>query len=144
MNMKSIFLTCGILLLTALLQGAPISEYVIYYENSVPPSVKTAAADLQKYIRKSTGVELEIVHSPVAGMIALGDNPSLRKIGIDPDSFAYEEFIIRTVGKDLFIAGRDLKNGRTDTASWLQFRHNVRCLRVSGTGHGGTLADSAG
>lgn len=109
MNIK-LFLTCGILLLTALLEGVPISEYVIYYENSVPASVKTAAKDLQKYIRKSTGIELKIVHSPVHGMIALGDNPSLRKIGIDPDSFAYEEFIIRTVGKDLFIAGRDLKN----------------------------------
>lgn len=110
MNLKLTVLVFGILLFPGLLRGEAISDYVIYYEQSVPPSVKTAAVYLQKYIQKSTGVELKIVHASAPVMISLGDNPALRKIGIDPNQFSYEEFIIRTSGKNLFIAGRDLKD----------------------------------
>ncbi len=52
------------------------TDYVIYYADQAPASVRMAAAELRSYIEKSTGVRLDIVNEPGNPMICLGDNLS--------------------------------------------------------------------
>ncbi len=93
--------------------GPAIREYIIYHEKNVPPSVELAARELRDYLWKASGCRLEIRNIPHEPMIALGDNPLLRKAGIDPEHLAYEEFIIRNHGGTVWIAGRDLQNDKS-------------------------------
>ncbi|MBO4631948.1 MAG: hypothetical protein J5858_08505, partial [Lentisphaeria bacterium] len=102
-----------IALLSVLLQaGTRISDCVIYLPKGSPDSVETAAEELLYHIKLATGVELPVVNTPRSPMIALGDSPAARKAGIDVSKEPYETHIIRTVGKDLYIAGRDLPKDR--------------------------------
>lgn len=85
-----------------------IADCVIYLPKNSPDSVETAAEELLNHIKMTTGMELPVVNTPRSPMIALGDSPSARKAGIDISKEPYETHIIRTVGKDLYIVGRDL------------------------------------
>lgn len=106
------FLLCSLLSLRA---GIQLKDCAIYVDPSAPPSVKMASAELQKYLKLATGAELSIVNKPQTPMIALGDNPAARKAGIEAEKLAYEEYIIRTVDGNLYVAGRDVPNdGKTE------------------------------
>lgn len=91
-------------------QGA--SAYIIYHATSAPASVKQAATELQRVLRLSTGATLPIRTEPAAPMICLGDNPSALAAGIAGEALPYEHFLIRTIGDNLYIAGRDTPDGQ--------------------------------
>ncbi len=114
--MKKILTTIIIVALASLSLNADVKlgKCTIYVNDGAPESVKTAAAELKKYIALATGNELAITNRPSPEMIALGDSPELRAAGLDPDEFAYEEFRILVKGGIIYIAGRDLPNdGKT-------------------------------
>lgn len=96
------------LLCLQLISGPKISSYTIYCDQDAPESVQTAAKDLQKYIKRSTGCRLAIKRTPSDPMIAVGDNPVIRKNGIDPENMKYEEFMIRSFGDNIFLVGKDI------------------------------------
>lgn len=94
----------------ALQAGIGIKDCSIYVANGNPPSVKLAAQELQKHVELCTGIRLPITAKPAKPMIALGSSPEAKAAGVDASKLEQETHIIRTVGDNLFIAGRDLPN----------------------------------
>lgn len=82
----------------------------IIVAKKAPAVTKIAADELQKYLSASLGGKVAIRQTAIKGRTAIyvGDNPELRKLGIEPDKMWSESFIIRNVGNDrIFIAGKD-------------------------------------
>lgn len=88
--------------------GIGVKDCSIYVAEGNPPSVKLAAKELQKHIELCTGVRLPVTAKPAKPMIALGSSPEAKAAGVDASRLEQETHIIRTVGGNLFIAGRDL------------------------------------
>jgi len=89
--------------------GKPIA--VIVTPDAPTPVVKYAAQELQYHIEQSTGVKLETVSedswNPVTPGIILGVSKAAEKAGIHAADLKSNEFILRTVGQNLFIVGED-------------------------------------
>ncbi|MGD9497682.1 MAG: hypothetical protein AB7Y46_15380, partial [Armatimonadota bacterium] len=89
----------------ALVQGGA-SDFVIYHAPDAPPSVRAAAADLQRYIELATGARLEVVTEPAEPAIALG-----AAAGLDLADVPLEGFRIVTRDGSILIAGPDTAEG---------------------------------
>lgn len=85
------------------------SEYSIYISENAIPAEKYAARELQKTLKEMSGCELPIIHSNQAShktiFIGFEDIPKSVLSDLETSEFGNEEFIIRTVGENLFIAG---------------------------------------
>jgi hypothetical protein len=85
------------------------SDYRIFVSAQASQPEKYAACELQKYLKEISGCELPITHSddPVASMIYLGFEgaPESLLSGLNISEFGKEEYMIRTKGEDLLIAG---------------------------------------
>ncbi|MBO5724354.1 MAG: hypothetical protein J6S58_05940, partial [Lentisphaeria bacterium] len=109
MNVKKIYFPAFLFLLGMVCFGQiKVADCVIYVAKENPPSVMRGAKDLQKHILLATGNKLAIVSKAKSPMIALGSSPEAKKAGVDASQKKYETHIIRTVGGNLYIAGRDL------------------------------------
>lgn len=82
-------------------------NYVIYRADDAPNSVKLSATELQTYLQQSLGVKLPIVNAPNTRMIALGDTPAARAIGINGSEMAPDNYLIRQEDTVLYIVGHD-------------------------------------
>ena len=87
--------------------GETGSAYCIYAAPGAPSSVRLAAAEMQRAVRLSTGVELPITDRPKRPMVCLGDNAAARDAGMRLDELPDDAFRILTRDRDLYIAGRD-------------------------------------
>lgn len=127
MKMKSIivnmqrnsFRFCAVLLMTALgLRGFASnnnlitngkSDYKIFVSESAVASEKYAAAELQKYLYKISACNLEITHAAKQGdkLVYVGFKNAPESIlkDLKPADFDNEEYIIRSDGKNLLLAG---------------------------------------
>ena len=83
------------------------SSYVIYHAVEAAPSVVDAAAELQDFLQRATGVRLDIVTTPRERMVCLGDNPSSRAAGLSTAAVPLEGYRIMSKGRNLYIAGPD-------------------------------------
>jgi hypothetical protein len=81
---------------------------IVVTENSAPV-VKFAAKELQQFLKQATGVSLKQVKRPEKGTISiiLGDNQFSRKLGVNVSSLPRDGFIIKTIGNNVVIAGKD-------------------------------------
>ena len=97
-------------------EAVELGRCVIYHAPDAPPSVKEAAKELRTYIGKVIGVQLEIRTTAASPMIALGDTEHSRAAKLDGGKpLAYEEYIIRTHGGNVYIVGRDIPgDGKTE------------------------------
>ena len=69
-----------------------------------------AARELRRYVKKMTGAELPIVddESHVPGTkLLVGESRYTRALGLRNDDFKEQEYLIRTVGDDLVLMGKD-------------------------------------
>lgn len=82
-------------------------NYVIYHTDNAPASVKLAAGELQTYLQQSIGIKLAIVNAPHAKMIALGDTPAARAIGIKGNEMMPDSYMIKQADSALYIVGND-------------------------------------
>ena len=92
--------------------GAPASSIVI--ADDATSAARRGAADLQMWLRKSSGATIEIkAESEVSGvdsdkaLILVGDSERARALGIESSELQIEEFIIQTMGNTLVIIGDD-------------------------------------
>ncbi|MFA6666655.1 MAG: DUF4838 domain-containing protein, partial [Armatimonadota bacterium] len=96
------------------------SDYeIVVAKNALPITVR-AAQDLQEYVQKATGAKLEIVKADVPGAkpaIVVGEGPAAKSLGVNLDGIKAEGFRIKTVGKNLVIAGKDTP-GSPDSDHW--------------------------
>ncbi len=87
-----------------------VSDYEILTATDAFPITRQAAKELQDYVKKTTGADLPIRSTDQAGAkpaIFVGDGPWLAAAGIDIQDLPPEGYCIKTVGKNLYISGRD-------------------------------------
>jgi alpha-L-fucosidase len=89
--------------------GAPACMIVTAV--SPTPSARLAALELQSHILKMTGVEIPIRHEADetggAARILVGDTAATRELGVLPEAFGEQEYLVAFHGNDLVLTGRD-------------------------------------
>ena len=89
--------------------GKPVA--VIVVPDSPTPVVNYAAQELSYHVEQSTGAKLETVSesswNPSMPAVILGTTRAAEKAGIQATGLKPNEFILRTVGQNLFIIGED-------------------------------------
>ena len=120
---RTSFRFCAVLLMTALgLQGFASnnnlitngkSDYKIFVAESALASEKYAATELQKYLYKISACNLEITHVAKQGdklvYVGFKNVPESILKDLNPSDFVNEEYIIRSDGKNLLVAGGGLR-----------------------------------
>ena len=85
------------------------SDYKIFVSAKASVPEKSAALELQKYINKISGCKLEITNQPDVDekrvYIGFKEAPQSVLNDLDTSGFGNEEFVIRSDGKSLLIAG---------------------------------------
>lgn len=85
------------------------SNYKIFVSDKALPPEKHAAEELQKYIFTITGCSLPITHEAIPQgkyiYVGFSDAPASLLNNINPEEFGNEEYIIRSDGQHLLIAG---------------------------------------
>ncbi len=112
-----------LLLLTVAALAQPLadggaSDWVIYRAPDATPSVQTAAEEVQRVVRVSTGADLQIVDETASPMICLGDNEASRAAGVSAEGLPDDSFRIRTVGGNLYIVGREHPDDQPPWIGW--------------------------
>ncbi len=95
------------------------SDYVVCLAADAPPSVKLAAAELQRVLKLSTGVELPIADSPAAKMICLGAQPAADRAGVTAAGLPDDGFRLRTVGESVYVVGKDYPGDKPPWTGWM-------------------------
>ncbi|MBQ6471227.1 MAG: DUF4838 domain-containing protein [Victivallales bacterium] len=70
-----------------------------------------AAREIQRFVRQATGVELPIQSRADGAAIHVGATPALLSNGVRTDSFAADEYVVKTVPEGVLVAGRDYAGG---------------------------------
>ncbi len=85
------------------------TEYNIFVSENATQPEKYAASELQKYLQKVSGCKLEISHVVRPGnkqiYVGFKDAPESLVAGLNAGEFGKEEYIIRSDGQNLLIAG---------------------------------------
>jgi len=85
---------------------------IVIAENALDP-VRDASADLQTYLYKISGAKVKIIsdNQNVSGSrILIGESKYTRQHGYRNSDFKEQEYLIKTIGKDLILMGRDENN----------------------------------
>jgi hypothetical protein len=89
------------------LASAGRSSYSIYLSPSASPSERWAADELRRYLREMSGADLPIASAgqppESADVIAIGQSALTQAAKIEPPTG--ESFLLRTVGRNVFVAG---------------------------------------
>ncbi len=85
------------------------SNVEIVVASNAPMTTKYAADAMRNYLGKRLNMEIPIVHqiNPEKTSLILGINEWSKKAGIDDKKLCRDAYIIQTVGKDVYILGRD-------------------------------------
>lgn len=111
--LPKLFLCCAAWALLALQAHAALieegeSDYRIFLSGEATSSEATAAAELQSFLARITGVTLPIVHEKgSAPSILVGQSAEASDAlgGLDFSAFKADEILLKTVGKDLVLTG---------------------------------------
>lgn len=92
------------------LAGGGTSEYTIVVSSQASDPEKLAAEDLQGYLKKISGATLPIEDdsrktSPMIRLAVAGKDDLPDEFRFAPDDAEHDAFIIRTLGKDLYLVG---------------------------------------
>jgi hypothetical protein len=96
-----------------LVRGGKTRAVVVTAINPSPVAAY-AVEELVNHVKKATGQELPVAReNAVPGgyetRVFVGASEAARKQGIDVDKLAVEEYILRTVGNDLYVLGKELR-----------------------------------
>lgn len=91
-----------------LLPGKP-DQAVIVVDKDACNVTKFAAEELGVYLKKILGADVPVVAEPVPGrhFFFIGISPYSKKAGIKEETLCRDAYIIKTVGNDVYILGRD-------------------------------------
>ena len=82
------------------------------------PAETYAAKELQYHVQRSSGVELPIISEdkpiPAGAHVYLGHCKASAIAGVDPSSLPGNSYLLKTIGDDLFICGKDSKGDPLD------------------------------
>ncbi|MEI8309196.1 MAG: DUF4838 domain-containing protein [Verrucomicrobiota bacterium] len=127
--------------------GKPVAEIVV--SDAATPSVRTAAAELQRHLEAMSGAKLPIVHaaSPnVANQLYVGESEATKKLGVTVDDIKDDGFKIIAAKNHVVVAGREIyhsaisfskfmtQDRNTQQANWEKFTgHAWRCPTIIDT-----------
>ena len=97
------------------------------------PIVRFAAEEIQKTLQKASGAEIPVLNAPSGSgrtVLFLGDQEAVRGAGIKVDSIPRDGFILKTAGRQIYLAGRDDPKLRPDAFGIDSF---ALCFDVNGT-----------
>lgn len=102
----------GVSALTLVKDGG--SEYRVVVGKNASPSERRAAAEFKRFVLEMSGAVIpygEDSASPAAKSVLIGDSEALRSLGLEIDlrSLGDEEYVVRTAGDTLVIAGGRLR-----------------------------------
>ena len=107
--------------------GKPAAEIVLAADAS--PSVKTAAAELQKHLKAMSGASLPIVSEPtpdVANHIYVGESDWTRKLGFSLEGIKNDGFKIFAEDNHVIVAGRQFYNFAKSFLRFQEVDHSNR------------------
>lgn len=82
------------------------SDYSILIDSADPESVSEAAAELQRIVKKSSGVELPIIHEANNGnMIVIGS--AAKAYGLDASGLDHDGFYMKVLNNHVLLSGKD-------------------------------------
>ncbi len=86
-----------------------VTDYVIVMPDKCHKAFPPEIEEFKGYLKQMTGAEFRIVKSAEWNesmpAISVGDTAVARKAGIDSDAMKRDEFVIKTAGKNLILAG---------------------------------------
>ncbi|MCM8816578.1 MAG: DUF4838 domain-containing protein [Candidatus Omnitrophica bacterium] len=106
--------------------GKPVADIII--PEKTTPVVEYSAKELQKYIKKISGVDIPIIKlksfekidTPFKFHIVLGQNNLSKKFGISTDDLKNDGYVLKKSKNLIFICGRDTNvNPNTHHTRWL-------------------------
>ena len=108
-----------------IIENGKASALIVIPDKAIPCE-KLAADELQYHIQRSSGVQLPIcteskISKDFKHMIYLGNCNTTSKVGIDIKSLVPSGYVIKTIGNNLFVAGKDRNSGPVGSAwcaSW--------------------------
>lgn len=81
---------------------------VIVLDPEAAPPAQYAARELQKYLKKASGKELEISSVPGSGVnIYVGEGTGTRAAGLNTNGLTYDGFRMRSLNGNIYLYGRD-------------------------------------
>jgi hypothetical protein len=86
------------------------AEATIVINRNAVDAVVDAAMELRQYVKKMSGAELPVAHDEMdikGTKVLVGESRYTRELGLRNDDFADQEYLIRTVGGNLVLMGRD-------------------------------------
>jgi hypothetical protein len=91
------------------LKDKGIVKCEIVVPDEAGPVAKFAGKELKELLSQSLGADIQVLKEPSGGKTALilGNNKLLSKAGIDISKLPVDAFIIKSVGRSIFIAGID-------------------------------------
>lgn len=101
-------LGCQAAEVTLVREGKPVATLLLAENPTL--GAQLAAFELQHFVQQMTGAELPIVREPaqVAGpRVLVAESEATRALGLDPSKFEHQEHLLRTVGEDLVLIGKD-------------------------------------
>ncbi len=121
--------------------GRPYTQIVV--AENVPDSVKLAATEMQRYLKKMTGTELPIVHEATQRpVICIGEQPLLEAAGLNAKGLRSEGWACRTTNDFLAIYGEDYGGpqlfGMRNPWRWVECYNDE--LKLNAYGPSGTLS----
>jgi hypothetical protein len=92
------------------------TDFVIYHQKNAVATVKTAATELQHYLKKVSGATIKITHNPpVNKFISLGVNRLSRQAGLNLNNIKADGYQIKVKNGNIYILGYDTKKGEMST-----------------------------
>ncbi len=89
------------------------AQTVVIIADNPNPVARYAARELVDHVNKASGVTLKILSESEAGQseypyrIFLGETAAAAQIGINPASLGDDAFLLRSVGSDLYVVGKE-------------------------------------
>ncbi|NLF73392.1 MAG: DUF4838 domain-containing protein [Candidatus Anammoximicrobium sp.] len=115
------------------------SEYVIVIPTEATPVEQTAARELREHLAQVTGATLPVVSAGKSAndkpRIVLGDGPLTRELlpGFEPAKLSPDAVVIKTVGRDLILAGHPRRGTLYAVYTFLEDTVGIRWWTASET-----------
>jgi hypothetical protein len=98
------------------------AEFDIVVQKNAPEPVVFAGEELKTFLNMITGADFKITDKmPEKGhAIVLGDCPAARKVGIDVNKIKRDGYVIKSIGGNIYIAGKDDSGEKADIKKKLE------------------------
>lgn len=98
------------------------SAYTIVIAPTASPSERHAAGELQNFLEQMSGARLPVATAPADRMVLVGDSPALQALYLQIPfaELGAEEFVLKTAGPHLVIAGGRLRGSMYGVYTFLE------------------------